>query len=48
MLELLSIVEKLVSTGNVQNLESFIQLVEKLITLAETIKSNATNPPASS
>jgi hypothetical protein len=51
MIQLLSILENLVTNGNVQNIESVVSLVEKLITLSETIaqnvKSQNTTPPAS-
>jgi hypothetical protein len=51
MIQLLSILENLVTNGNVQNIESVVALVEKVITLSETIAQNVkspnTTPPAS-
>lgn len=40
MIQFLSLIEKLGSEVNAQNIEQFVALIEKLITLAETIKSD--------
>ena len=38
MIELLKIVESLASSDNIANIESLITLIEKMITLAESLK----------
>lgn len=49
MIQFLSLLETLATHVNADNIESFVSLVEKLITLAESVKTGtATQAPTSS